>query len=161
MIPISDDLARELNLQVTRELANKHLYKMISSWCHVRGLRNIEKFFAGESEGEQGHANLLMDLLDDANIQIQIPELPKKPDVFTDCGEISRVYADAETETTDFLDALYALAEKQKNIGVSNLLQSLLQEQVEEMGLTERFGNLVRQANGDLLTLDLMFAQDT
>jgi ferritin len=159
MIPISDPLAQALNEQVTREIANKHLYRMFSSWCHVRGLKNIEKFFAGESEGEQGHANLLMGILDDANIQIAIPSLPAKPSVFTSCEDIANTYERAEVETTDFLEALYRAAEKEGNVGVSNLLQTMLQEQIEEQGLTERFKNLVTQAGGNLLLLDLMFAE--
>ena len=159
MIPISDTLAQMLNAQVTRELANKHLYLMFSSWCHVRGLKNLAKFFKGESDGEQGHANLLIEILSDANIQLSIPELPKKPSIFTSCEEIAQTYADAEVETTDFLDALYKASESEGNIGVSNLLQTMLQEQIEEQGLTERFGNLVKQANGNLIELDLIFEE--
>ncbi len=159
MIPISDKLAGMLNAQVTREIANRHLYRMIGSWCHVRGLKNLEKFFVGESEGEQGHANLIMGILDDANIQIAIPELPKKPSEFTSCEMIAEIYRDAEIETTDFLDNLYREAEDEGNIGVSNVLQGLLEEQIEEMGLSERFSNLVNQAAGNLILLDLAFAE--
>jgi ferritin len=161
MIPISDDLARELNLQVTREMTNRNLYLMFASWCHVRGLKNIEKFFKKESDGEWGHANLLMDILSDANVQIDVHVLPVKPDpkTFVDCKFIAETYRDAEVETTDFLDALYSSAEKQKNVGVSNLLQGMLQEQVEEQGLTERFYNLVMQANGNLIELDLVLGE--
>jgi ferritin len=146
-----------LNAQVTREIANRHLYLMISSWCHVRGLKNIEKFFKGESDGEQGHANIIIGLLDDANVQLSIPELPKKPSEFASCEMIAEVYRDAEVETTDFLDAVYREAEAEGNVGISNAFQALLEEQNEEMGLTERFSNLVNQAAGNLLLLDLMF----
>lgn len=157
MIPISNDLAKMLNDQVTRELANKHLYLMFASWCHVRGLRNLEKFFKGESEGEQGHANIIMEILNNANVEIAIPELPKKPSMFMGCDEIASLYAEAEVETTDFLEAIYKAAENQGNFGVSNVFQNLLTEQIEEQGLTERFGNLVRQAAGNLILLDLAF----
>lgn len=157
MIPISENLAGMLNDQVARELANKHFYLMLASWCHVRGLMNIEKFFKGEASDEQEHANLIMELISDANVQISIPALPVKPSTFTSCEEIARLYAEAEAETTDALESIYKESESQANIGVSNLIQSMLQEQVEEQGLTERFGNLVRQAAGNLLLLDLMF----
>lgn len=157
MIPISDSLAEMLNAQVTREIANKHLYLMFSSWAHVRGLKNIAKFFKGESDGEQGHADLLTGLLNDGNIQISIPSLPVKPSSFSSCEEIARLYEEAEVETTDFLDALYKVAEAEQNIGVSNLLQGMLQEQIEEQGSTERFSSLVKQAGGNLILLDLMF----
>jgi ferritin len=157
MIPISDKLARMLCDQVGRESGNSFLYLMFSSWCHVRGLKHIESFFKGESDGEKGHAALLSKLLDEGNIQIVIPAIPAKPHDFPDCEEISLTYESAEAETTDFLEALYKEAEAEGNVGVSNLLQSMLEEQIEEQGLTERFKNLVHQANGNLLLLDLMF----
>lgn len=157
MIPISDKLAKMLNDQVARETGNKHLYRQFASWCHVRGLKNIEKFFLGESEGEQGHANIFMGLLDNGNIQIAISDMPAKPSSFGSCEEIAALYASAEVETTDHLDQIYRAAEDEGNVGVSNVLQGLLEEQIEEQGLTERFNNLVKQAGGNLIMLDLAF----
>ena len=156
MKPITDSLASLLNAQASRELGNSILYRHFASWAHVRGLKNIAKFFQGESDGELGHAKMLTDLLNDGNVQIAFTDIPQKPYDLRDCKTISELYADAEVETTDHLDDIYRAAEAEGNVGVSNMIQSMLQEQVEEQGLTERFKALVEQANGNLLLLDLM-----
>ena len=157
MIPISDSLASLINAQIGRELGNSHLYKQFASYCHVMGLKHIEKFFATEAEGEQGHAGLLSSLLDNANIQIAIPDIPAKPSSFSGCDVVAQLYSEAEVETTDHLDQLYRAAEEEGNIGVSNVLQGMLEEQIEEQGLTERFANSVKLAGGNLILLDLAF----
>jgi len=157
MIPISEKLATEVNAQISRELGNSILYAHFASWAHVRGLKNIAKFFKGESDGEKGHAEILTKVLDESNIQIAIPAIPQKPADFADCMAIAEEYERAEVETTDHLDELYQAAESEKCIGLSNVLQSLLEEQLEEQGTTERVKSLFEQAGGNYLLLDLMF----
>lgn len=157
MIPISDKLATELNAQASREIGNSILYRHFSSWAHVRGLKNIAKFFKGESEGEIGHSEMLMGLLNDGNVQIALPEIKDKLSSFTGCGQIAQLYMDVESETTDNLDAIYRMSEAEGAIGISNQLQSMLQEQIEEEGLADRFSKKVELAGGNLILLDLSF----
>lgn len=157
MIPISTNLSAMINAQIGRELSNKHLYRQFASYAHTKGLKNIEKFFKGESEGEQGHADIFMKLLDEANVQISIPDMLAKPANFKDCMEVAQMYVDAEVETTDHLDEIYRASETDGNVGVSNQLADLLQEQIEEQGLSERTKAIFEQASGNLLLLDLMF----
>ena len=157
MIPISDKLASMLNEQIGREIGNSHLYKIFSSWCHIRGLKNIEKFFAGEAEGEMVHAKLISDLLSDGNVQIVIPAIEQKPHEFDSCEKIADLYVSAEAETTEHLEDIYQEAESETAVGVSNLLQSLLQEQIEEEGTADRMARLVSESGGNLLLLDLIF----
>lgn len=155
MIPISEKLTAELNAQIARELGNRLLYKHFASWAHVRGLKNIEKFFSGQADGEMGHAKLISDLLSDGNVQIAIPAIEGKPSTFESCEQIAGLYVEAEGETTEHLESIYFSAEEEKAIGVSNLLQGMLQEQVEEEGLADRFSNLVGIAAGNLILLDV------
>jgi len=157
MIPISEKLSEMVNSQIARELGNSLLYSHFSSWAHIRGLKNIAKFFKGESDGEKGHAEILTKVLNDSNIQIALPAIPEKPSNFADCMAIADEYERAEVETTDFLDALYMAAEDEKCIGLSNVLQGMLEEQLEEQGTTERVKSLFEQAGGNYLLLDLMF----
>jgi ferritin len=157
MLPISDKLIGMINAQAGRELGNSLLYRHFSSWCHTKGLPHIEAFFLGESEGEVGHHKLLTGFLDDANAPIAIPAIEAKPSEFTDCMEIGRAYIEAEAATTDHLMELYQVSEGEKNIGLSDLLQSLLREQTEEEGLADRTMNKIMLSNGNLLLLDLSF----
>ena len=159
MIPISDKLISELNAQAGREMANSFLYKNFASWCHVRGLKHIEKFFLGESDGEVGHSKIFQDLLNDANALIEFPAIEQKPRGFADCLSIANLYVEAESETTNHLQAIYDLAEEEESVGVSNVLQALLQEQIEEEGLADRFTSLVTQSGGNLLLLDISMGE--
>lgn len=159
MISISDNLVAELNAQVGRETGNSFLYRNFASWAHVRGLKNIEKFFLGESDGELGHAKIFKDLLDKANAEIAIPAIEQKPNGFTDCLQIGNLYVEAEAETTDHLQEIYDLCEKQEEIGVSNVLQQMLEEQVEEEGLADVFLNMVNESGGNLILLDLVIGE--
>jgi ferritin len=155
MIPISEKLSEMLNEQASRELGNSLLYKHFTSWAHTKGLKHIAAFFKRESEGEVEHHNMILGLLDEGNAPIAIPAIPAKPSSFKDCEEIARLYMEAEAETTEHLEEIYQAAELEKAIGISNLFQGMLQEQIEEEGLADRLSQLVSLANGNLIELDL------
>lgn len=159
MIPISEKMAAMLNQQIGLEIENSHLYKHFASWAHVRGLNNIESFFSGQSDGEVGHAKLISDLLSDGNVQIAIPMIGARPSNFQSCGEVSNLYVEAEALTTDHLEQIYDAAEAEHAVGISNLLQGMLQEQIEEEGLSDRFQRLVDLSGGNLILLDLALAK--
>lgn len=156
MIPISDKLSEMLQEQLAHELGNKYSYTNMASWAHVRGLKNLEKLFKSQADGEQGHSDLIAGLLNDANVPVVVKTIAERPSSFSDCMAIATEFERVEAQTTDRLDAIYKSAESENAIGVSNLLQGMLQEQIEEMGLSERFKTMVEMANGNLFLLDLM-----
>lgn len=157
MIPISDNLSKMLLEQVAHELGNKFSYVNMASWAHVRGLENIEKLFKSQADGEQGHSDMIASLLNDANIPVVIKTIPERMGDFVSCGAIADEFERIEADTTDRLDAIYKAAESEGNAGVSNFIQGMIQEQIEEMGLSERFSKKVELSGDNLLLLDISF----
>ncbi len=156
MIPISEKLSEMLQDQLAHELGNKYSYTNMASWAHVRGLKNIEKLFKSQADGEQGHSELIAGLLNDANIPVVVKTIAERQSTFNDCMAIAEEFERVEAQTTDRLDAIYQAAEGENAVGVSNFLQGMLQEQIEEMGLADRFKTMVEISAGSLFMLDLM-----
>lgn len=155
---ISEPMAALLNQQVGHEIANRMLYRMFASYAHNLGLKNIEKFFTGESDGELGHSDKFVAYILESNSPLIVPAIEKKPHL-NDCGEIANAYIQAEADTTAHIKAIWAQSVADNDIGTQDLLQFFLREQIEEEGLAERFGNAVDLANGNLPLLDLMIGE--
>lgn len=153
----SELLTGLINAQISRELGNRLLYLHIASWFHNQGLKRLAKFFTGEAEGEQGHADRFMGYLREANTQVAVPSIEAKQASFRDADEIANLYIEAEAITTQYIDALWDVAVAEKDWSVQDLLQWFSREQTEEEGLAERFASLANLSNGDLVSLDLAF----
>lgn len=154
---ISEQVSSLLQAQVSNELRNRMMYKAMSSWAYVRGLKGIASYFDGQANDELAHSDKMLAYLAEANVQIQIPAVPFTG-TYQDCESIARAYTEIEAGTTDEIDAIYNLAVEEKDYGTQQFLDWFAGEQVEEMGKAERFANLVATANGDLIKLDLMFS---
>jgi len=157
MIPISEKLVSMLNSQVAHEIRNELTYRQISSWAHNRAMKGIASYFSSQADGEHSHADMIMGLLRDANVQLAIPTIEQPPSQFESCEMIASLYTGTEASTTDALEAISRQSDAEYDIAVQSVMQELLREQAEEEGQTERFANAVSLANGNLILLDLMF----
>jgi ferritin len=155
MIPISDTLIPILQRQVAHELRNELVYRSVASWAATKWLKGIQAYFSSQADGEAGHAKIIMGLLADANEPLAIPNIENIPSGFTSCEQIASLYIETEAATTAVLETLYFAAESDKAVGVSNIIQGMLTEQIEEEGSGDRFLNAVDLAGGNLLLLDL------
>ena len=155
MIPISDTLIPILQKQVSHELRNELVYRSVASWAATKWLKGIQAYFSDQADGEASHAKIIMGLLADANEPLAIPNIENVPSGFTSCEQILSLYTETEAATTAVLETLYFAAVAQKAIGISNAIQSLLQEQLVEEGSSDRFLQAVDMAGGNLILLDL------
>jgi len=155
MIPISDTLIPILQKQVSHELRNELVYRSVASWAATKWLKGIQSYFSEQADGEAGHAKIIMGLLADANEPLAIPNIENIPSGFTSCEQIASLYVETEAATTAVLETLYFAAEADRAVGISNVIQPMLTEQLEEEGSSDRFTKLVDMAGGNLLLLDL------
>lgn len=155
MIPISDKLAGMLQAQVAHELRNELIYQHVASWAATKRLRGIQKYFSDQADGESGHAKIVMGMLSDANVPLAVPVIAPSPTGFNSCLEIANLFVETESATTDALESIYDVAESDKCYGISNVIQNMLTEQIEEEGSADSFMNLVEISNGNLIELDL------
>ena len=153
---LSDTMANLINSQIAHELGNELQYRMVSSWAANQWLKGIAEYFKSQADGEKEHANKFTEYLLTANVPVQIPAIEKRVTTFTDCEAIAQLYQETEAATTDLIDKMQDLASEEDDYGTAQFLDWFSGEQIEEMGSAERFSNLVKLANGDLLKLDLM-----
>lgn len=159
MIPVSEKLIFMLEEQTAHEIGNNLQYRMVSSWAETKGLKNIAGYFSKQADGEADHAKWLMDLLKDANVPLAIPTIEKRVSEFASCEVIAQLYIETEAETTNRLESIAKVSDGEYNIGVQNLMQKMLAEQLEEEGSSDKFANLVKLANGSPIMLDLAMAE--
>jgi ferritin len=155
MIPISDTLIPMLQKQISHELRNELIYRTVASWAATKWLKGIQSYFSSQADGEAGHAKIIMGLLADANEPLAIPDIENIPSGFTSCEQILSLYVETEAATTAVLETLYFAAEAQKAIGLSNTIQSMLTEQIEEEGSADRLAQAFETSGGSLILLDL------
>lgn len=130
-------LSQELNdaicQQICIELENQNKYMQVQSYFEDMQLKNLAKFFKEQSSGENSHANLFMDHLNDRNGgKVIIGEIDAPKSDFTDISSVADFYVLTEQQTTDSIESLYDLALSEKSYIDLDFLQSMLKEQVEE-----------------------------
>ena len=158
MIPISEKLIFMLRDQVAHEIGNKLQYLIVKSWAETQGLNNIAKYFGTQAEGEESHADILMNLLKDANSPLVIPTIEARQSEFADAEAVIRVYSETESDTTDRLEAISRVSDTEYNIGVQSVMQTLLLEQTEEEGSVDRLQRALQACGGNVAMLNLSMA---
>lgn len=155
MIPISDTLIPMLQAQASHELRNELVYRSIASWAATKWLKGIQSYFSSQADGEASHAKIIMGLLADANEPLAIPNIENIPSGFTSCEQILSLYTETEAATTAVLETLYFAAEAERAVGISNIVQGMLTEQIEEEGSSDRLAQAFDLCGGSLILLDL------
>ena len=153
---ISEAMANLINKQIAHEYGNKMQYDMISSWAANQWLKGIAAYFKSQADGEGEHASKFESYLLTANVPVKIPTIEGRVSEFANCEAIVRLYQETEAKTTDLINKMQDLSFEDGDYGTAQFLDWFSGEQVEEEGSAERFANLVKLSNGDLLKLDLM-----
>jgi ferritin len=115
-VKLSENLNDALNEQVMIELLNQNKYMQIQSLFEDMQLKNLAKFFKEQSAGENGHANLFMDYINDrTGGKVKIEEVSAPIIDFTDINSIADFYVLTEQQTTESIESLYNLALEEKS----------------------------------------------
>lgn len=126
-------LCDAINSQIVIELENQNKYMQIQSYFEDLQLKNLANFFKKQSLGENEHANLFMDHLNDRNGgKVVIGDVSAPKSDFFDVYSIADFYVLNEQQTTDSIESLYDLALSEKSYVDLDFLQSMLKEQIEE-----------------------------
>ena len=130
---LSENLNDALNQQIMIELLNQNKYSQIQSLFEDMQLKNIAKFFKEQSLGENGHANLFIDHINNRNGgKVKIEEINAPIINFTDINSIADFYVLTEQQTTESIESLYNLALEEKSYIDLGFLMKMLDEQCEE-----------------------------
>jgi len=154
---LSQMLCDAINAQIVIELENQNKYMQIQSYFEDLQLKNLAKYFKDQSDGENDHANLFMDYLNDRNggkVIIGDVESPKSD--FTDVSSVADFYILTEQQTTDSIESLYDLALSEKSYIDLDFIQSMLKEQVEEEDSSLHLGQQLKSVK-DIYLFDSTF----
>ncbi len=131
---ISDDLASILREQVKNEVTNSLLYWYIGGNLRNRGLNNIAKFFDEDQRLEETtHALLFYKLLTDLNTPFDFQEIDAINFPIDKISDISEKFIEREIGTTESIEEILALAEKEGNSIVVEFCRMMLAKQQGEM----------------------------
>ena len=154
---LSQNLNDAICQQIIIELGNQNKYMQIQSLFEDMQLKNLAKFFKEQSAGENGHANLFMDHLNDRNGgKVTIGEVNAPMINFSDINSIADFYVLTEQQTTESIESLYNLAFEEGSYIDLDFLQSMLKEQVEEEDTSQRIATNLKMTK-DLVLFDATF----
>jgi ferritin len=156
-VKLSQNLNDAICQQIIIELGNQNKYMQIQSLFEDMQLKNLAKFFKEQSAGENGHANLFMDHLNDRNGgKVTIGEVNAPMINFSDINSIADFYVLTEQQTTESIESLYNLAFEEGSYIDLDFLQSMLKEQVEEEDTSQRIATNLKMTK-DLVLFDATF----
>jgi ferritin len=156
-VKLSENLNDALNQQIMIELGNQNKYMQIQSLFEDMQLNNLAKFFKEQSAGENGHANLFMDYVNDrTGGKVKIEEVNAPIIEFTDINSIADFYVLTEQQTTESSESLYNLALEEKSYMDLGFLGKMLDEQVEEEDTSTAFATKIKAVK-DVVLFDAMW----
>jgi ferritin len=154
---LSQTLNEALNQQILIELENQNKYMQVQSYFESLQLKNLANFFKTQSTGENGHANLFMDHVNDRNGgNIILGEVDTPKINFTDISSVADFYELTEQQTTESIESLYDLALNEKSYIDLPFLQSMLSEQVEEEDTSQKLALNLKMVK-DIVLFDATF----
>lgn len=151
MPTISDEMTRELNAQIGRELAASNQYLAMAIHLDGRSLRELAGFFYAQSQEEREHAMKFVHYMLQADATPEIPELPRPKDDFDSVEEIAEISLEQEREVTRCIHALVDRALEEKDHTTNYFLQWFVEEQLEEEATFSEMLDVIRQTENLLL----------
>jgi ferritin len=156
-VKLSQNLNDAINAQILIELGNQNKYMQIQSLFEDMQLKNLAKFFKEQSAGENGHANLFMNHINDRNGgKVIIGEVNAPIIDFSDINSIADFYVLTEQQTTESIESLYNLAFEEGSYIDLPFLESMLNEQVEEEDTSQRVAMNLKMTK-DIVLFDSTF----
>jgi ferritin len=143
--------------QILIELGNQNKYMQVQSYLEDLQLKNLANFFKDQASGENSHANLFMDHVNDRfGGKVTIGEVNAPMMNFSSPEQVGEFYLLTEQQTTESIESLYELALSERSYIDLPFLQSMLVEQVEEEDTSQKFALNIKMVK-DLVLFDATF----
>lgn len=121
-----------MNQQVTMELESAYIYRQMASWCIDQEMPGMAHFMEKQAEEEVEHANKIAHFLQEVGYAVTyLPIDPGKKDFSSFLDVFERALRHEQKVTKSIRD-LAELALKEKERRATSILQSFIDEQVEE-----------------------------
>lgn len=132
---MSQDVENALNMQLRSELESAYHYFGISAYFDTLSLNGFAQWFRVQAVEELDHAMRFYRFLQDRGANVSLPSLDSPTDHFESPMQAFESSLEKEQELTLQLHKLYQLSQQKREYDAQGLVQSFLQEQVEEESL--------------------------
>jgi ferritin len=154
---LSQNLNDVLNQQVLIEYGNELKYAQIQSYFEDLQLKKLSEYFKKQAIGENDHAQLFMQHINDrTGGKVALGEIDAPQVEFTSVSEIGDFYIKTEESTTESIELLYDLAFFEKSYIDLPFLAKMLDEQCEEEDAAQKL-SLNLKMTKDIVLFDQTF----
>ena len=155
-------VAEALNRQVNNELHASYTYLAMSAYFETQDLPGFAGWFRGHSAEEETHAMRIFDFIAKRGARIELDGTAKPKADYSSPVDVLEQALSQEQAVTGQINALFELAQAEKEYSTQNMLNWFLAEQIEEEDLFSTILDKVKAAGRDrwnLLLLDRELAQ--
>lgn len=129
---MKDAVAREMNLQINRELFSAYLYLSMASWFEAQGLPGFGNWMRVQAMEEQDHAMGLFNHMLERGARVELDAIGKPDGAWGSPLAAFDAVLNHERFITASIDSLLETAQGEKDHASVNFLQWYVSEQVEE-----------------------------
>lgn len=159
---IEKKLADAINDQINAEYWSAYLYLSMSIYWREQGRNGVANWFKVQFREEQAHAEIFIDYLHNRNGEVRLAPITEVKQTWTDLRETFADTLAHEQEVTRRINALYELAEQEKDYATRQMLNWYIAEQVEEEANVQEILDNLDLVNGDgtgIMQIDRELAQ--
>jgi ferritin len=129
---LSKKLEKALNAQINAEFWSAYLYLSMSADCASKGYSGMANWFHVQFKEEQDHAIKIFNYVLSRGGKINLLPVEKVTKTWKNPLAAFNDTLKHEIEVTEMINALYALAIKEKDYASQSMLNWFIDEQVEE-----------------------------
>jgi ferritin len=150
-----------LGQQVKSEFTAAQQYLASAVWFDKEDLPGLARYFYRQAVEERNHAMMLIRYMLDSGIPVEVPEVGKVRNEFTDAAEPVALALEQEREVSREFDALAVAARAEEDHTGEAFLQWFLTEQVEEVASLSTLLSIIQRAEGNLFEVETWLARET
>lgn len=150
-------VAEALNQQINSELQASYTYLAMAAYFDSIELPGFAAWFRGHSKEEVDHGMRIYDFLVKRDSRVKLEGIGTPQGEFASPKEVLELALAKEKDVTAQINALFELANDQKEYSTQNMLNWFLEEQIEEEDLFRSILEKVKAADGNrwhMLMLD-------
>ncbi|EIE97116.1 ferritin [Saccharomonospora glauca] len=150
-----------LQAQIRNEFHASQQYLATAVWFDGSDLPRLAAHFYRQSLEERNHAMALVQYLLDTDHHVEIPEVPRVRNDFSDIREPIALALDQEIGVENDFKQLAKAARDEEDYTGEQFVQWFLKEQVEEISSMRRLLNVVDMAKGDVFSVEQFLARES
>lgn len=121
-----------INAQINAELWSAYLYLSMSQHFEAEGMPGVANWFKIQFQEEQDHATIFMNYVNQRGGRVELKAIDAVPTSWASPLDAFKATLEHEQKVTSLINAIYTLAEEEKDYATRDRLNWFVSEQVEE-----------------------------